>query len=153
MWTCQRLLTQCIILFLLEKLSIIGLETTVLKWFKNYLSDRTQCVLLENIKSELLSITAGVPQGSILGPVLFTLYINYILSSITDVKFHLYADDTIMYWSLDAFSCRKASAFINLQQAPVYLKLVLHSSKTKCMLFSKARNCDYDNLLMNIKCC
>ncbi len=55
-----------------------------------------QCVKAGNIKSEVLPVTKGVPQESALGPVLFTIYINNIVSSLTDCNVHLYADDTIL---------------------------------------------------------
>ena len=57
---------------LLRKLSNLGITGTSLKWFKNYLLDRKQFVLVENFNSTLLSILTGVPQGSILGPLLFS---------------------------------------------------------------------------------
>ena len=66
-------------------------------WFLNYLSDRQQSVNLGTIRSEFLLITKGVPQGSTLGPVLFTVYINHIFSSLTYCHAHLYVDDTILY--------------------------------------------------------
>ena len=82
---------------LLQRLHDIGFDCNSCKWFQDYLSHRQQCVLLGNERSTFLPLLKGVPQGSILGPVLFSIYINNITSSITNCNAHLYADDTVLY--------------------------------------------------------
>ena len=67
----------------------------MLKFLVNYLSGRQQCVTIENVKSSSKNVLSGVPQGSILGPILFVLFINDIADGIDcDTNLALYADDT-----------------------------------------------------------
>ena len=81
---------------LLYKLEAAGVTGEVLAWFKNYLSDRKQRVVLPGVTSDWASIRAGVPQGSILGPLLFLLYINDIVADIGS-NIRLFADDTSLF--------------------------------------------------------
>ena len=85
---------------LLYKLRAAGVTGNVLQWFKNYLSDRKQRVVLPGISSAWNFIKAGVPQGSILGPLLFLVYINDIVTDIGSNK-GLFADDTSLYIVVD----------------------------------------------------
>ena len=78
---------------LLEKLKSIGIDGALLSWFSSYLSNRRQRVIIPGTFSDWTTIEAGVPQGSILGPLLFLLYINDIVTEIqSDIR--LFADDT-----------------------------------------------------------
>ena len=81
---------------LLYKLSRFGCSEHVVKWFSSYLSNRRQCVILSRTKSDRAPIHAGVPKGSILGPLLFLIFINDIVKDISSSS-RLFADDTCLY--------------------------------------------------------
>ncbi len=101
-----------------------------------YLKGRTQCVQVEGIKSDLMEVGTGVPQGSVLGPLLFTIYINCFDVNIENARFHFYADDTVIYCSAPTQQQALGdlqSAFYIIQARFFTLKLVLNVEKTKCM--------------------
>ena len=89
---------------LLDKLKYYGLDDIAIKLFRSYLTNRYQYVQIENAKSQLLEINTGVPQGSILGPLLFIIYINDISQSSDKFDFIVYADDTTLSTTLNKFS-------------------------------------------------
>ena len=78
---------------LLKKIGSIGIRKNPLKWFRNFLSGHKQRVLIDGTSSDWLSIKCGIPQGSLLGPILFSLYVNDLPS----VLVNMYADDTAIY--------------------------------------------------------
>ena len=84
---------------LLKKLYNYGIRGTVLSWFRDYLFHRQQYVAFHSSTSSKSFITCGVPQGSILGPLLFLIYINDIINTSPLLTFVLFADDTSIFYS------------------------------------------------------
>ena len=89
-------LNHCI---LLKKLEFFGVRDITLDWFHSYLTDRHQFVSYNFASSSKKVINTGVPQGSILGPLLFIIYMNDIVNSSNILKFILFADDTNLFYS------------------------------------------------------
>ena len=83
---------------LLEKMKYFGFRTSVIKWFESYLSNRKFLVCIDNIFSEAGTLKYGVPQGSILGPLLFLLYVNDLHQSLTNAGSYLYAHDICIFY-------------------------------------------------------
>ena len=86
---------------LLYKLARSGIRGNLLVWFKSYLKDRQQRVIINGQQSNWGSVTAGVPQGSVLGPLLFLVFINDITSCITYSNIRLFAGDTCLFLEVD----------------------------------------------------
>jgi hypothetical protein len=82
---------------LIHKMIDHCINPTLIKWVSGFLSGRYQRVVLEGIGSDLVPVTSGVPQGSVLGPALFLLYINDIVDNINASQIRLFADDTLIY--------------------------------------------------------
>jgi hypothetical protein len=144
---------------LLSKLNFYGIQNTELLWFKSYLSGRTQLVEINNVTSDVLEISTGVPQGSILGPLLFIIYMNDICNASNLFKFVLFADDTNLSTSLSSTNqtLENFSENVNLELNKIRIwlslnKLSLNVSKTKYMLFrpkNKILNSDNIHLQIN----
>ena len=134
---------------LLQKLYHYGIGGNALQWFNSYLSNRYQYVNYNNTSSDMKLITCGVPQGSILGPLMFLLYINDI-SSVSSILFSiLFADDTTLFYS--SKNLQELSDVINneLSKMMEWLnanRLSLNIDKTNFMIFrpkGKKRNLSY----------
>ena len=127
---------------LLAKLRYYGIHDTALLLLKSYLNNRKQYVEFEDTKSEILPITVGVPQGSILGPLLFIIYINDFSQASSVFKFIMYADDTTLFSNLKSFgnNIQTREYLINAELSNVrewldINKLSLNKSKSKYMIF------------------
>ena len=138
---------------LCNKLTLMGVESV--KWFRSYLSNRTQVVKVNNVTSSPLNISCGVPQGSILGPLLFLCYVNDMVISVDpECKLMLYADDSAILFSHrdpNYISSKLGHVLESCNEWLVDNKLSLHLGKTECILFGSKRKlssaCDF-----NIKC-
>ena len=123
---------------LLQKLENYGIRGLPLKWFTSYLHKRHQVVKLCNIYSDKLEIKCGVPQGSVLGPLLFLIYINDIYRTSNILKFHLFADDTSIFFSNKDVHTIKSVVNKELCSVSHWLsanKLSLNVSKSSFILF------------------
>ena len=123
------------------KLKIMGVES--IEWFRSYLSNRKQLVYINDTYSEPANIVCGVPQGSILGPLLFLCYVNDMSISIDEeAKLILYADDSAILYSHqnpDFISKKLGSILESCSSWLVDNKLSLHLGKTECILFGSKR--------------
>ena len=127
---------------LLRKLYAYGIRGTLLKWFESYLTGRTQYVAFNGTNSDTHYVKCGVPQGSILGPLLFILYMNDICSVSKLLFTLLYADDTCVLLSGKDLNDLIAVLNVELISLSVWLKsnkLSLNTQKTFFMVFHRAR--------------
>ena len=81
---------------LLSKLKHYGIDDKIWTWISNFLKQRKQRVVVDGIQSDLVTVDSGVPQGTVLGPILFLLHIND-LPSVISSKVRLFADDCLVY--------------------------------------------------------
>jgi hypothetical protein len=119
-----------------------------LQWFKSYIGNRKQYVVLGDTQSELLDICHGVPQGSVLGPLLFLIFINDIVETTSFFKFILFADDSTLSAALPFENYILSANQINreLQKVSMWLKankICINIKKTKYILFSYRRNAHF----------
>lgn len=126
---------------LLRKLENIGVGGNTLQWFNSYLTGRQQYVNINNINSVLRSIELGVPQGSVLGPMLFTIYMNDLaeIKMSNENKLILYADDILLISHGGDWTELENNLNKDLHQIKMWTecsKLTVNPSKTKYILFN-----------------
>ena len=95
----------------LDKLASLGFSKASVQWFKAYLTDRTQSVVVNRSTYDPQSISFGVPQRSLIGPLLFIIYINDVPSEVKHCKIQLYAKDTPLYVSSSSISDIKSICY------------------------------------------
>ena len=135
---------------LLHKMENLGIKNKLLEFFRDYLSDRQQRVALKGVLSSWITIKAGVPQGSILGPILFLIYTNDMPEEITCI-IKMFADDTILgatgKTSEECSKILQPNIDILADWARIW-KITLNPSKTKCLTISR-KKCRYSPLILN----
>ena len=123
--------------YTLYKLEYYGLRGNILDWFTDYLYNRKQYVYYNSFKSSYKEISCGVPQWSILGPLLFILYVNDIINTSTELEFVLFADDTTITYSHTDILSKFDLINKELQEVNNWFKankLSVNASKTNYML-------------------
>ena len=111
-YICKQLLTRAIVI-VLHKLKMYGIDGNLHQWLTDYLSNRKQRVVLNNSFSSWSNVPAGVPQGSILGPLLFSLYINDLPKFISHSKVVLYANECTFISRNSVLSCNSRAKMSN----------------------------------------
>ena len=109
-----------------------------LEWCKNYLSGRQQCTLANGLISDKLDVSCGVPQGSVLGPLFFLIYVNDIQEALEDCGLKLYADDTVLYQSgvnADQAVAKLQGSMDTFARWCRMNALTINAKKTKVMFF------------------
>ena len=137
---------------LIKKLNYYGIRGETLNWLQSYLSNRKQCVQIGNFKSDFKNIDCGVPQGSVLGPLLFLVYINDIAESSQLLDFHLFADDTSIFYKHKDMEQIEDILNTELGKVSNWLianKLSLNVSKSNVLVF-RSKNANSDKIL-NLK--
>ena len=124
---------------LLDKLEHYGIRGIAHSWFKSYLTERKQTVSVNGELANNLSINCGVPQGSVLGPLLFLLYINDIFVCSQKLDFHLFADDTSLLFShknLQTLEKTVNSELANISDWLLANKLSVNVSKSNFLIIN-----------------
>ena len=143
---------------LLEKLKAYGVRDNELELLRSYLSGRTQYVHINGCHSSPRSVSAGVPQGSILGPILFLLFINDLPSAAQHSTVDIYADDTTLSLSSDvtngltAMSSALQQDLDDVSRWSAANKMVTNAAKMKCLLVTGKRiPCKLDSCSLELK--
>ena len=131
-------------------------EEQFFNWFKSYLSERLQFTVINDVSSRESKISCGVPQGSVLGPLLFLIYINDIASANQDLRIRLFADDSNLFVShkdLATLFIIANNQILRLNEWFLANKLSINLDKTNYMIFKPSNKLihDIENLRLQIK--
>ena len=160
-WIFRLRLTLSIIFFLLSRLSArFGICDHALNWLRSYLSNRTQFVRIQGVSSHVNDLPYGVPQGFVLGPLLYLLYTSPLgdIARSYGLSYHFYVDDTQLYLSFETSSAKDLSICKStiddcVRAIDLWMianKLKLNSDKTEILEFSSSylRRPALDNLVI-----
>lgn len=128
---------------LLRKLESYGMRGNIYNLIRSYLTGREQVVNIGGGVSEPRTVNYGVPQGTVLGPLLFTVYINSLLKINSKGKIISFADDTAILYTSETWELLQTDVkndFINIERWFLYNKLTLNCDKTKYLVFSSYAN-------------
>ncbi|CAH2091775.1 unnamed protein product [Euphydryas editha] len=128
---------------LIGTLRAVNISPTVVDWFHSYLFGRQQCVKTNDTSSDWLDLVAGVPQGGVLSPLLFSIFINNI-SKVISSPFHLYADDLQLYRHFELTELNEAinilnSDLVEVQSWAESFGLLVNPRKSQCIIFGSSR--------------
>lgn len=141
---------------LLSMLHFLGFSQNAVKLLENYLIGREHIVKINDTFSTPLELIRGVPQGSILGPLLFSVYTSNLNKHINHCQIHAYADDTQIYISFDPKDLMESVENINLDLQSIYdasleYELLLNPNKTKVLLFGTKTVCQKYQNMINVR--
>ena len=136
---------------LLSKLNTCGVRGIALDWFRSYPIYREQYISINNVDSNPRIIQCDVPHGSVLGPLLFFIFINYITKCFNQFKCILYTDDSTLSTCVPGDNVMDSAELINseLKCLDRWLKsnkIIISEDKTKYMLFSYNKNVDFPDI-------
>ena len=128
---------------LIDKLKLYNFDSSAINWFTSYLKDRKQFVSFKNCNSSMLSIKSGVPQGSILGPLLFLLYINDLHLEVEHCHTNTYADDSTLLFSSPDISIVNQTINDDLSKVHTWCNqnhMIINTNKSKAMVIPPKKN-------------
>ena len=127
---------------LCSKLANFGFSPSTIKWFRSYLKDRQQRTFANGTKSKFQKVRCGVPQGSILGPILFLAFVNDLPDILGHTRYKLYADDTLIYSTGPTYELMAIALNKDLEALTIWCKqnlMYINYSKTKLLTFGSAK--------------
>ena len=140
---------------LLEKLQHYGVRGMAFNWFQSYLlTNRKQYVEVNDASSDVLDVMCGVPHGSVLGPLLFLIFINDLPAVCKKLKFYLFADDTNTYFESDSLDPLEKTMNKELRKVDKWLttnRLTLNVDKSHFVLFYSSSNISHRKIRIKIR--